>query len=319
MPTIMPAEGAVLERVLETAYASWHGLSRHAAARFDAALRGTPWARDHERRFAVVDGSRVLASAQRHILSATLAGRRVRVCGVSAVFVDPDGDDRHAQDLVEWLIDDATAEYDLALLDVTAEQKSQVPAGFEVIPTNEVQLHVAESTRHGAPMTLVRSGEDRDLGAIVAMGEARAAPFPFHLNRDVEYVKYAITKKRLLAGLGPAGARQLQFVIAEEGITAAAYVVMSVSEGRWTIEECGDRHPSGARVGAILQALIAQEPAERRPIIRAWLPPRFVPPQVAIRSERPSTRVVMLKVLDPTMEPPHLSADDVLYWRSDIC
>jgi hypothetical protein len=29
------------------------------------------------------------------------------------------------------------------------------------------------------------------------------------------------------------------------------------------IEECGDRDPSGARVGAILQALIAREPAKR--------------------------------------------------------
>jgi hypothetical protein len=88
-------------------------------------------------------------------------------------------------------------------------------------------LNVTESSWHGAPMTLIRGGEDRDLAAIVAMGQARALQFRFHLECDVEFVKYAITKKRLLAGLGPAGARQLLFVIAEEGITAAAYAVIS--------------------------------------------------------------------------------------------
>jgi hypothetical protein len=182
----------------------------------------------------------------------------------------------------------------------------------------DVELRVAESSRRGAPMTLVRGGEDRDLAAIVAMGNARATQFRFHLNRDVDLVKYAITKKRLLAGLGSPGVRQLQFVIAEEGITAAAYVVISIAGGTWTIEECGDRDPSAARVGAILQALIAREPSERRPVIRAWLPPGLVPPQVTILSAPPSEEIVMLKILGATTEQPRLSAADVLYWRSDI-
>jgi hypothetical protein len=43
---------------------------------------------------------------------------------------------------------------------------------------------------------------------------------------------------------------------------------ISVVGSTWTIEECGDHDPSGARVGAILQALIAREPLERRPTIR---------------------------------------------------
>lgn len=114
-------------------------------------------------------------------------------------------------------------------------------------------------------MTLIRGGEERDLAAIVAMGRIRADPFRFHLDRDVDFVQYAITKKRLLAGLGTAGARQLHFFIAEGGISAAADVVVSIVGGAWTIEECGDRDSSGARVGAILQALIAREPVERPP------------------------------------------------------
>jgi hypothetical protein len=105
------------------------------------------------------------------------------------------------------------------------------------IPTTEVELTVAESSRHGAPMTMVRGGEERDWAAVVAMGQVRAGPFRFHLDRDVDLVQYAITKKRLLAGLGSAGARQLHFFIAEKGITAAAYIVVSIVERTWTIEE----------------------------------------------------------------------------------
>ena len=167
-------------------------------------------------------------------------------------------------------------------------------------------------------MTLIRGGEERDLAAIVAMGQVRANPFRFHLDRDVDFVQYAITKKRLLAGLGQPGTRQLHFFIAEEGVTAAAYVVISVAGPTWTLEECGDRDPSGARVGAMLQALIAREPAEDRPILRAWLPAHFAPPQVTTTAAGPSTEAILMRVLESTTLRPRLSADDVLYWHDDF-
>jgi hypothetical protein len=111
--------------------------------------------------------------------------------------------------------------------------------------------------------------------------------------------------------------RKLEFFIAEEGITAAAYVVISVVGDFWTIEECGDRDPSGARVGALLQALIARSPGEQRPTIRAWLPPRFLPPQLTIASATLSTETIWVRPLgSPTMVLP--LSDDVLYWRNDI-
>src|SRR5690349_7373959 len=147
-------------------------------------------------------------------------------------------------------------------------------------------------SRVAAPMTLIRSGDERDAAPIVSMGHIRTTPFHFHLDRDVEFFQYAVTKKRLLAGLAPARARQLHFFIAEEGITAAAYLVISVVGNTWTIEECGDRDPSGARVGAMSQALIARDPVERRPTIRGRLPPGLVPPQVAIEP-KPSLHVMM--------------------------
>jgi hypothetical protein len=190
---------------------------------------------------------------------------------------------------------------------------------FAVTPsTNSTEVTVTESSRHGAPMTLVRGGEDRELDAIAAVGQVRAGQYRFHIDRGVDLVKYAITRKRLLAGLGSAGVRQLQFVIAEEGITAAAYLVISVVGGTWTIEECGDRDSSGARVGALLQALIAREPAESRPVIRGWLPPGFVPPQVTIASAAPSTEVLMARGLSHRVARLQLSSAELLYWRNDV-
>jgi hypothetical protein len=103
-----------------------------------------------------------------------------------------------------------------------------------------------------------------------------------------------------------------------EGITAAAYVILTVVGEAWTLEECGDRDASGARVGALLQALIAREPVERRPTIRAWLPPRFLPPQVTIASTAPSTETIRVRMLVSHATVPPLSGDDVLFWRNDL-
>ena len=319
MATVVPAEGVILERVLGAIHATLpQDLSREAYARFDAAQKKTAWGRHHLRRFALVDGGDVLASAIQYDLAAVLDQSPVRVCGIGGVSASPAGAGNHARELVERLLDQAARDGAvMALLCSDSSHEHQL-TGFDVVAMTEAQLAVVESSRRGAPMTLIRGGEERDLAAIVAMGQVRAAPFRFHLDRDVDFVQYAITKKRLLAGLGLAGARQLHFFIAEEGITAAAYVVITVLGRTWTIEECGDRDPSGARVGAMLQALIARESVERRPTIRGWLPAGFVPPQVAIVSEKPSTHVMMVRALGPTIEPPRLSGDDVLYWLGDI-
>jgi hypothetical protein len=322
VPTVVPAEGAILQRIVaSTPLVSYDGLSREAFVKFDAAQAKTAWALRHLRRFALVDGDDVLASAERYDLTGRLDEQRVTICGIGAVFSNAAHEDAdgHAGALVERLLQDAARDRaDLALLFRTGNTALPVPGGFELVPTIDVELTVAESSRPGAPMTLVRGGEDRDLGAIAAMGHVRAGQSRFHIERDVDLVKYAITRKRLLAGLGSAGVRQLEFVIAEEGITAAAYIVISVVGETWTIEECGDRDPSGARVGALLQALIAREPVESRPVIRGWLPAGFVPPQVTIASASPSSEVLLAHVLSSRVSRLPVSSADVLYWRSDF-
>lgn len=317
---VIPAEGAILERLLDAAHSSLsEGLSRHAYGQGDAAQMRTAWGRRHQRRFALVEGEDVLASAVRYDLAALLDQQPVRVCGIGEIIPEAAlQKGRPAGELVDRLLEQAARDGAAMGLLFSDTRDGPPVAGFDLVPMTDVEIGVAEPSRRGAPMTLIRGGEERDLAAVVAMGRIRAGPFRFHLDRDVDFVQYVITRKRLLAGLGTAGARQLHFFIAEEGITAAAYVVVSIVGDLWTLEECGDRDPSGARVGAILQALIAREPVERRPTIHAWLPRGFVPPQVTIRSAKPSTEVMMVRSLGTTEKHLRLSGEDVLYWRGDI-
>ena len=322
MTRVVQAEGAILQRIVTTApLLASSGLNRRGFVTYDAAQARTAWALRHRRRFALMQAGDLLASAERYELTGTLDRQLVAICGIAAVLdhrVDGDGTCYGAV-LMEQLIEDAAGNgADLALLFQTSAPMSRVPDGFVVVPATDVELTVAESSRPGAPMTLVRGGEDRDLAAIVAMGHTRAAPFRYHINRDADLVKHAITRKRLLAGLAAGGVRQLEFFIAEEGITAAAYIVITVVGNTWTLEECGDRDATGARVGALLQALIAREPAESRPVIRGWLPPGFLPPQVIIASASAAPSVLLARPLSSRVQGLHLTAPDVTYWRSDL-
>jgi hypothetical protein len=321
MPRLVVAEGAVLARVIDAMPpAARDGLSAAAFALSERALQKTAWATAHRRRFALMEGDVVLATAVRGRLAARLDDQPVRIGAVGSLWADPShGADTQAAALIAGLLEAEREDgADLAMLTASSDGTWAVPEGFEPIPTTDVEVRVVESARRGAPMTLVRGGEDRDLAAIVAMGDERARLSRFHLIRNVDFVKFALTRRRLLAGLAPAGQRALRFLIAEEGITAAAYVVLTEAAGDWTIEECGDRDASGARVGALLQATIAREPTERRPLIRGWLPGAFSPPQLTLVPSPASPPVVFVRGLSGRMGHLDLAADQVLYWRNDL-
>jgi len=332
MRTIVLAEGQILQRILSETHLIWsEGLAREPYARWWALQLKTAWGRGHLRRMALVDGDEVLASVKEYLFDARIDGRVVPVVGLGAVFtLSAHRGKGHARELVERMLTEASRHAELALLFSEIGPDYYAKLGFDVAATSECALRVAAPAKRGAPATMIRSGEDRDLVSIAALGRELAAPFRFHLERDADLIQYGIVKKRLLAGLGPAGMRELQFFVAEEGGSAVAYVVVSVDRGArdrsakalagrdvWMLEECGDRDPSGARVGAILQALLAREPATAPPLIRAWLPPGFLPPQISIEQSRPSTgEVMMLRGLKiPT---PKLSEPDVLYWHGDL-
>ncbi len=300
MAKLVDAEGWILDRILDDTYAIWNdGLTRPAYARFFAAQAATPWGRKNLRRFALVDGDEVVASAKVYRFEALLDGQPIQVAGLGAVFTAPAARGRGAaRELIDQLLEHAAADgADLALLFSEIGPEYYARLGFEAIATTDRQLRVTESTRYGAPMTMVRGGDDRDFADIVAQGRTRAEPYRFHLNRDRDLVHFAIAKKRLFAGLSAPGVRATHFLIAEEGASAVAYVVLSARGNAWTLEEVGDRDPAGARAGAILQALIARDPAEKRPAIGAWLPDKFLPPQVTIIGEKPSAEVMMIKPL----------------------
>ena len=326
MAILVNAEGPLLEQIHDATYDTWHeGLSRHAYGRFYAAQVATVWGQRGLHRLALVEGNELLASAKVYAFNAVLDGRDARVIGLGAVFTQPAHRGRGAaRDLIERILAPPSAEgVELALLFSEIGPDYYARLGFAPLPTVDLSVRIFENPRRGAPATMVRAGEERDVADIVAMGEIRSARYRFHLKRDRDLLSYAIAKKRLLAGLGPSGARELQFFIAEEGASAVAYVVVSVRNEtggvEWTIEECGDRDPTGARVGAILQVLIARNPAERRPSIRAWLPAGFHPPQVEVIDGQPSHDVMMVKALTPAAEAiGALRAEDLLYWHGDV-
>jgi len=322
MADIALVDGPILRTILDETYDIWgEGLSRPAYERYYAAQLATPWGRANLQRFALVEHGAALASAKQYAFTATLDGRSVRVLGLGAVFTRPDARRRGAaRELIERLLQHgADAGADLAVLFSEIGPEYYARLGFDVIPAMRTTLQVAVPDRRGAPAVMARFADDRDLADIVAMNTVRAEAFRFHLNRDRDLVHYAIAKKRLLAGLGPPGMRTVQFFVAEEGASAVAYVVVTTDSRGWMLEECGDRDPAGARVGAILQALVARDPAEARPAIAAWLPPGFLPPQATIATAQPTTEVMMVRALSAYAKSAlPLRADDVLYWHADV-
>jgi predicted N-acetyltransferase YhbS len=324
MRELVAAEGALLDRILDATHEIWHeGLDRAAYGKYFAAQLATPWGRKRLRRVALVEGGEVLASAKLYDFEAALDGRPLRVTGVGAVFTQP----RHrgqgaASELMSRLLETArTAGADAALLFSEIGPGFYARFGFERIATCDLTIRVAKPERRGAPAMMVRAGEERDLAGMVTMDAARGARFRWRLIRDRHLVHYAIAKRRLLAGLGSPGARELQFFVAEEGGSAVAYVVISVRGGpapHWVIDSCGDRDPGGARLGALLQLLIARDPGAARPAIAAWLPSGFCPPQMAIVERAASRDVMMMKPLsNAARADPPLTAADVFYWVAD--
>jgi predicted N-acetyltransferase YhbS len=313
------AEGALLERVLDSTYPVWHdGLSRRAYSQWSAAQLRTAWGRERLTRVALLDGSgRLLASAKRYRYDVRIDGRDGWMCGIGAVLTPPEHRRRgHAARLVEHIVNEAQHEGALvAGLFSEIGEAYYSRLGFARVPMDEVTVNVI--LQGGAPAMLVRSGTDRDYKAICAMHATRAAAARFALRRDPQALHYAISKKRLFAGLSPPETRALEFFVAEEGATAVAYVVLSRNQHGWTLEEAGDRDPAGARLGGMLQVLGAREPSQEPRLIRAWWPPSFaVPPQLSLTRRTDPKDIFMLRWLDGV--PPDLRAADVFYWRSDF-
>jgi GNAT superfamily N-acetyltransferase len=317
---VVPATGAVLAQVLNDTFPLWNdGLTRENYAKHWAAQLKTPWGQSHLDRVALVDGPHVMCSAKRYDLSLRLDGRIRRVLGIGAVFTAPAHRGRGcARELIVRMLDTAVTEgQEFAMLFSEISPAFYEQLDFVPMPLLESTLEV-DQKRGGAPAMLVRSGDDRDLPAIVDMSAARSANARLALDRSEDFVRYGITKKRLLSGLSPMGRRNTEFLVVEEGQQAVAYLVSTEQDGRWMIEEAGDRDPAGARLGAMLQVMLARHPGERLPEIKCWWPQGLVPPQVKVAASTPTQDVLMIRPLRDRILPlPPLAAAAVVYWHSD--
>lgn len=317
---VVSATGAVLEQVLDQTFSLWNdGLSREHYAKQWAAQLKTPWGRAHLDRVALVDGPHVMASAKRYDLSLRIDGRIRRALGIGAVFTAPAHRGRGcARELIVRMLDTAVTEgQEFALL-----FSEIAPAFYERLDFVPVPLlastFAVDRKRGGAPAMLVRSGDDRDVPAIAELSAARAAGARLAVDRSEDFIRFGITRKRLASGLAPPGRRHTEFLVVEEGHQAVAYLVCTDENGRWMIEEAGDRDPSGARLGALLQVMLARHPGERVPEIAGWFPHGFVPPQMRVVSSAPTQEVLMIRPLRDRLLPlPPLAAAEVVYWHAD--
>lgn len=316
------AEGPVLERILDESHRIWSdGLSRHAYSRYNVGQMRTAWGARHLRRLALVDeAGEVLSSAKRYEFDALLDGQRIQVIGIGAVFTPAAQRGRgHARAIIDRIVSDArTSGADLALLFSEIDPAYYATMGFVPVPRRELTLTVKQKTGAGAPMVLVRAGEERDIPSVAALASSMTAGHRFSLVATEDLVRFSLSKKRLLAGFLPADVLNVEFFIVEEGASAVAFAILTVTSDDAVLEMCGDRDPAGARVGALLQVLRARTPAEETPPLSCFLPPGWIPPQVEIASSEPVREVMMVRPLRPGVLQAPLRDSDVLYWHGDL-
>jgi predicted N-acetyltransferase YhbS len=318
--TLEPATGQILGQILDETHELWSaGLSPAAYGRYwDAQLR-TPWGRGHLDRIALAEGGRAVASLKRYDLSMRVDGRIRRVLGIGAVFTSPRDRGRGAaRELVRRVLETGEAEgYEFALLFSEIGPAFYERLDFVPLPLTESRIVVKQ--KDGAPAVLVRSLDERDLPHVAEMCAKRSSGARLVLDRSEDFIAFGLARRRLLAGLGPSGARHVEVLVSEEGHQAVSYLAVSVEGNRWYIEDAADRDPTGARLGAMLQVMLAREPSLDPPDIRAWWPAGLVPPQLEIADVAPAREVMMIRPLAAgTLPLPPIEGNQIMYWHLDI-
>lgn len=317
---LIAAEGPLLERIMDESHAIWSDrLSRQAYARYNAAQMRTAWGSRHLHRLALVDDAgELLSSAKRYDFHATLDGEDMPVVGIGAVFTPAAARGRgHARTIVDQIL--AAAAQDgarLALLFSEIDPAYYEAAGFVAIPRRELVIRAKE--KPGAPMVLVRAAEERDIPAMADIARTMAKAHRFALTTSDDFLRFSLSKKRLLAGFLPPGLLSVESFIVEEGAGAVAFAILTVTADDMILEMCGDRDPAGARLGALLQVLRARTPAEAAMGMSCFLPPGWLPPQVEIESSDTVHEVMMVKPLAAGVLATPLRDRDVLYWHGDL-
>lgn len=319
---LVTAEGAPLERILDESHRIWSdALTRRDYGRYNALQMRTPWGARHLRRLLLVDDhGEVLSSAKQYALTVRVDGRSSSAVGIGAVFTPEAHRGRgHARALIEAMLERGAADgAEYALLFSEIDPDYYASAGFVPVPRHELTVRTLPGSRPGAPAVLVRAGEERDVPAVAALARRMAEPHRFAVEQVDDYVRFSLSRKRLLAALLPPDLLSVEFFIAEEGASAVAFVILTVTPEDIILEMCGDRDPAGARVGAILQVLEARTPSEARPSLSAFFPAGWLPPQLEIESSEQVREVMMIRPLSGSVFDPPLTEQDILYWHGDL-
>lgn len=313
-------DSALLDQVLDQTFPLWNdGLTRRAYGQWNLAQTRTRWGASHLQRVGLVDDGRVLASAKRYLFTARLAGATVDVIGIGAVFTDPD---LRGQGLAEALIEAMVADgvergCRLALLFSEIGPDYYQRLGFEVWPREEVTIDIPR-TRRGAPGTMVRALDRADLADLADISNRYGNDTGFSLVRSPELLEFSLIRRRLRAGLGPLGLRQIEAFVSEEGHKPVSYLIVSRGPEGVRLEECGDRDPRGSRIGAMLEAFVERDPSLETRQIRGWLPPGLHPPQVRLEAPAPAAEIMMVRGIGEGAGPLTPPASGVVFWGSDV-
>ena len=308
-----------LSQVLDDTYPLWgEGLSRRAYGAWNRAQGLTSWGRRRLSLVGLVRDGRVVTSAKRYVFDATAEGKPLKVLGIGAVFTaEAFRGQGLAEQLLEAMCEDGRATgCDVALLFSTIGMDYYARLGFTAVARTVVTLDVPRN-RLGAPATLVRAAESADLPVLAEISVQYGQDASLALSRSADLIEFGVTRRRLLAGLGPSGLRSVEFFVSEEGRKAVAYVVISRGSGGVSdvfLEECGDRDPSGARVGAMLEVLAAREPAHEDRTLKAWWPETFRPPQIKIIGQAAAPEAMMARSLTGR-SPQYRQA---VFWQTDV-
>ena len=318
MRQLAQADPAQLDAILEDTYPIWgEGLSSSGYRSWNRGQMATRWGQKHLQRVVLTEGGTVLASAKRYDFEAVVGTETAVVMGIGAVFTSPAQRNRgYARALMETMVTDAAnrgCRYALLFSEIGSAYYESM--GFRVVPRTQLLMDVVR--KPGAPATFVRSGETTDLIEIAEINRLYREGASFALKRSPEQIEFCFARRRLLAGLGPAGHRTVEFFVTEEGYRAVAYVLITRGPNGVVLEECGDRDPTGARVGAMLQVLAGRTPGESQKLMTTWFPPSFRPPQVKVLDETPAGEIMMLRPLNGAPMPSIESAP-VIYWNTDV-
>lgn len=322
MPELQRADSLLVERIVNDTYPIWNeGLSLEGYRRWNDLQTRTAWGKEHLWRVVLVEGGEILASAKWYELDCQLSGQPCRVLGIGAVFTPESQRGRgRATELIAKMMAKAEAEgYQAALLFSEIGARIYERMGFTVIGRETLTLDVV-FPRQGPPATLVRAGEDADLKYLA---EFHHTP-KFAMTRTPDLIKHHVVKRRVRAASSPIGSRVVEFFVSEEGHRPVAYVLLSrgpsgnLGEGPevlW-LEACGDRDPTGARVGAMLQVLRARTLGEPWPTFCSWLPDGWLPQQLKVVNQAPAEDIMMIRPLGKNVLP-SMSGADVVWWHAD--